>query len=411
MLNSRFIQIHYLTGYSATLLNRDDAGLAKRLPFGGTTRTRVSSQCLKRHWRTAEDSHALAALQNVEMSLRSRHIFDEKVARPLIEQEGLDRKKVEAAVAAFQDQLLGSSARAKKEKKEKSEKGEKGETSTYLQTSQVVILGWPEVRFIQDKVRTILAGAADIDAVNKGIEALFNAEGKKNMKALLAAAQLPAGLDAALFGRMVTSDFLARLDAAIHVAHAFTVHEHELETDYFSALDDLLQESGELGSGHINDSELTSGIFYGYVVVDVPLLVSNLTGCQREGWESADRTLPARVVENLLHLIATVSPGAKKGATAPYAYAEMLLVESGNRQPRTLANAFRKPVPNKGREDVRDVAIAQLGDYLKKFDAMYGGGEVRKVVSMADTSALHAESVAGLDELARWSANQIRGVA
>ncbi|MBF0423170.1 MAG: type I-E CRISPR-associated protein Cas7/Cse4/CasC, partial [Magnetococcales bacterium] len=342
--------------------------------------------------------------------LRSRHIFDEKVARPLIEQEGHDPKKVEAAVAAFQDQLLGSSARAKKEKKDKSEKGEKSETTTPLQTSQVVVLGWPEVRFIQEKVRSILAGAADVDAVNKGIEALFKAEGK-NMKALLAAAQLPAGLDAALFGRMVTSDLLARLDAAIHVAHAFTVHEHELETDYFSAMDDLRQESGKLGSGHINDSELTSGIFYGYVVVDVPLLVSNLTGCKREGWESADRTLPARVVENLLHLIATVSPGAKKGATAPYAYAEMLLVESGNRQPRTLANAFRKPVPNKGREDVRDVAIAQLGDYLKKFDAMYGDGEVRKVVSMADTAALHAESVAGLDELARWSANQIRGVA
>ena len=33
------------------------------------------------------------------------------------------------------------------------------------------------------------------------------------------------GLDAALFGRMTTGDMLARCDAAIHVAHAFTVHE------------------------------------------------------------------------------------------------------------------------------------------------------------------------------------------
>ncbi|MCV5263720.1 type I-E CRISPR-associated protein Cas7/Cse4/CasC, partial [Escherichia coli] len=46
-----FLQIHTLTAYPASLLNRDDAGLAKRIPFGNATRLRVSSQCLKRHWR------------------------------------------------------------------------------------------------------------------------------------------------------------------------------------------------------------------------------------------------------------------------------------------------------------------------------------------------------------------------
>ncbi len=403
MINNRFIQIHFLTSYSATLLNRDDAGMAKRLPFGGTTRTRISSQCLKRHWRTAEDVHALANLDGVEMSLRSRHIFDQKVALPLVD-EGLDRGRVEAAVATFQDQLLGSSARAKKEK------ADKGDTALSLLTSQVVILGWPEIRFIQDKVRTIVSQTANADAASKAMEAFFKDEGK-NMKALIAAGRLPAGLDAALFGRMVTSDILSRLDAAIHVAHAFTVHAHELETDYFSALDDLLQESGELGSGHINDSELTSGVFYGYVVVDLPLLVANLTGSKHQDWQGADRTLAAQVVGNLLHLIATVSPGAKKGATAPYACAEMMLVESGNRQPRTLANAFRRPVPLSGRGDVRDAAIVQLGDYLQKFDAMYGSGETRRVVAMGDTASLAAESAASLDVLVEWTTNRVRGVA
>ena len=29
-----FLQIHTLTAYPASLLNRDDAGLAKRIPFG-----------------------------------------------------------------------------------------------------------------------------------------------------------------------------------------------------------------------------------------------------------------------------------------------------------------------------------------------------------------------------------------
>ena len=39
MTSPRFVQIHFLTSYPAALLNRDDAGLAKRLPFGGVTRT------------------------------------------------------------------------------------------------------------------------------------------------------------------------------------------------------------------------------------------------------------------------------------------------------------------------------------------------------------------------------------
>ena len=47
----RFLQIHSLHSYPAALLNRDDSGLAKRMPFGGAVRTRISSQCLKRHWR------------------------------------------------------------------------------------------------------------------------------------------------------------------------------------------------------------------------------------------------------------------------------------------------------------------------------------------------------------------------
>ena len=54
----RFIQIHTLHTYPAALLNRDDAGLAKRLPYGGAVRTRISSQCLKRHWRVADDAFA-----------------------------------------------------------------------------------------------------------------------------------------------------------------------------------------------------------------------------------------------------------------------------------------------------------------------------------------------------------------
>ena len=59
MTTPRFLQIHTMHSYPAALLNRDDSGLAKRMPFGGAVRTRISSQCLKRHWRVAQDEFAL----------------------------------------------------------------------------------------------------------------------------------------------------------------------------------------------------------------------------------------------------------------------------------------------------------------------------------------------------------------
>src|SRR5690606_29435505 len=63
-----FLQVHTLTSYHATLLNRDDAGLAKRIRFGGEERLRISSQCLKRHWREWMIEHS-----QLPSGLRSRH--------------------------------------------------------------------------------------------------------------------------------------------------------------------------------------------------------------------------------------------------------------------------------------------------------------------------------------------------
>ena len=68
---------------------------------------------------------------------------------------------------------------------------------------------------------------------------------------------------------MVTSDPGANIDAAVHVAHAFTVHAEESESDYFSVVDDLQADDEDPGAAHIGDMELTAGLFYGYVVVDV----------------------------------------------------------------------------------------------------------------------------------------------
>ena len=219
---------------------------------------------------------------------------------------------------------------------------------------------------------------------------------------MLDGAHLPAGLEGALFGRMVTSDPGANIEAAIHVAHAFTVHGEESESDYFSVVDDLQRDDEDAGAAHIGDMELTAGLFYGYVVVDVPGLVSNLEGCQTDGWQGADRTLAANVVEHLLHLIATVTPGAKLGSTAPYACADLMLVEAGSRQPRSLANAFRNPAK-------AQVAAAaeRLSGYLDKLDKCYGSKEIRRMASVDECDIPNTVGVC-FDDLASWAAQAVR---
>ncbi|MBN7827820.1 type I-E CRISPR-associated protein Cas7/Cse4/CasC, partial [Bowmanella dokdonensis] len=51
---SKFIQLHLLTSYPPSNLNRDDLGRPKTARMGGSERLRVSSQSLKRNWRVSD---------------------------------------------------------------------------------------------------------------------------------------------------------------------------------------------------------------------------------------------------------------------------------------------------------------------------------------------------------------------
>lgn len=372
---TRFIQIHSLSTYPGVLLNRDDAGLAKRLPYGGAYRIRVSSQCLKRHWRFAEDEWALRGI-GAPMGFRSREIVEREIMPNVSGNEEV-RQGIAAALVRH---LYGKNSAAVKDR-------------------QALLLGAPEIAYLARLAVEAAAEASDAKTAEAAIDArIGKGEGKRNLATMKeVAGNLAAGLEAALFGRMVTSDPEANTDAAIHVAHSFTVHKEESEPDYFTVVDDLRARDDVAGSGGIFDTELTSGLFYGYVVVDVPLLVSNLAG---------DRDLAGKVAEHLIHLIATVSPGAKKGSTAPYAYADLLLVELGRRQPRSLAGAFRKPVSLAG--DVAENASRALADHLASLDHSYGAGEERLLLSVLGSELPGAGAPLGLDAIAARAAEAVR---
>ena len=383
MTTPRFLQIHTLHSYPAALLNRDDSGLAKRMPFGGSFRTRISSQCLKRHWRVAEDEFALSSINGVEDVVRSRNVVDRKVLNGLGAETNASEEVLTAVEQAFQIGVYG----------------DKGNTKS---GRQPLLLGSPEVGYLRDRaVEVLTAHPADVKEAGEAATAVFKEE-RNNFKAFRETAKLPGGLVGALFGRMVTSDPGANIDAAVHVAHAFTVHPEESESDYFSVVDDLQEEDEDAGAAHIGDVELTAGLFYGYVVVDVPGLVSNLEGCPASEWNGADRKLAGKVVEHLVHLISTVSPGAKLGSTAPYAWADLMLIEAGSRQPRSLANAFRNPVE----AQVSD-AVEAMSCHMSKLDGAYGARESRRVMSVDPCEMPNADRLA-LDDLASWAADAVR---
>lgn len=348
-----FLQIHTLTAYSAALLNRDDAGLAKRIPFGNAIRLRVSSQCQKRHWR--ED--LTQQLPDLPDGLRTRLLFT-RVVLPKVVEAGVD----DAVAKALIEPLAKAVA--------------KGGFKKGGDLSQPMLFGVREADYF---AQMLSEASVEADPAKALAERLTTKEEKDNLKAMGKSA---AGLTAALFGRMVTSDLLARVDAPVHVAHAFTVHPANTEMDYFTVVDDL-NRNDETSAAHANQAELGAGVYYGYVAVDVPLLVSNLTGCEAAAWRDQEADVARRVLEALISSIVRQSPGAKKGSTAPYAWSDFLLLETGAGQPRSLANAFLEAVPGKGvQQDLRNLAMSRLADYLHGLDEMYGapnGGGYRGV--------------------------------
>jgi CRISPR system Cascade subunit CasC len=379
-----FLQIHTLTSYAAALLNRDDAGLAKRIPFGNAERMRVSSQCLKKHWR--DELHRVLDLPG---GIRSRMFFEREILRRVMNEHSIPENAATKMVTLLMKELITS-----KEKEEKAEgKKEKGHP---LHLKQPLLLGKPEadyfVRLLGDCAKTGV-GEKELKEQLESIRGKIKDQKQKtNLRQMMKAAgqdDLASGIEGAMFGRFVTSDILARTDAAVHVAHAFTVHPLSTEVDFFTVVDDLKEAHEDAGAAHAGDMELGAGLFYGYVVVDVPLLVSNLCGCDAKDWASqpAETLADARnVLTRLIDAIATVSPGAKLGSTAPYARAACVLLESGKSQPRTLANAYLKALKLSG--DPMQQAVDALGEQLAAIDAMYGSKENRFVSSTQNTAKL-----------------------
>lgn len=339
-----FINIHTLISHPSSMMNRDDSGLQKTAVFGGEVRSRISSQCLKRAIRQSDIYRDVVE----EVSVRTNK-FDELLGLCIEKMPDIEPKLIE-------DVLSNLGSKIKKEKNK-----ETGETKRVFDAVQPYSLG-----AIREAIKLVDAGT--------------------DLKQLKTMQQLPT-IDVALSGRMDASCPERNVEAAMSVAHSITTHSADIEVDWFTACDDL----SEQGSGHIGTTEFSSGVFYRYASINVDLLAKN-TGKSVSELED--------IIQVVIRCFAQVSPSAKQKTFAAHNYADFVLVSQSN-QALSLANAFRKPVPNNG-----DVMEHSIDKVLKHYDKLVGAYELDSKALVFDmTETAQSERVKTVDKISELRFN------
>src|ERR1039457_5723209 len=126
----KLIELHILQSFPVSCLNRDDVGAPKTATFGGTTRARISSQCLKRAIR----EQAQEMSPNLYAGNRSRLIIT-----PLV--DALKKHRVAEAKATEIAKTVGDNLATMDEAAEKKGvlKVKTDRKSTRLNSSHLVI--------------------------------------------------------------------------------------------------------------------------------------------------------------------------------------------------------------------------------------------------------------------------------
>jgi CRISPR system Cascade subunit CasC len=318
---NRFLQLHLLTFFPPANMNRDDTGRPKTATVGGAPRLRLSSQALKRAWRTSPVfAAALAGHMGQRTQRLGEHVRDHLLAGGMADEKAIE---VAREIAGIFGKIKGANDKDP------------------LQIEQLA--------FIAPEERNAALALADAALAGEKVEA--------KPAGLLRTADTAA--DIALFGRMLAADPDYNREAAAQVAHAITTHRVTVEDDYYTAVDDLKTAATDAGAGFLGEAAFGSGVFYLYCCVDRVLLLKNLGG---------DAALAATALGALTEAAATVAPRGKQNSFAAHSRAHYVLAEKGDQQPRTLAGAFARPVAG---DDLMAESVAKLRKFCADIDKAY----------------------------------------
>ena len=326
---TRFVQLHVLTAYPPANLNRDDTGRPKTALVGDALRLRVSSQSLKRAWRTSD---VFEAAMSGHLGTRTKLLGIE-----------LHRALIDGGVA---DKLAREWARAMAGVFGKLKASKKTDDNDDLQIEQLAHVS-PEERL----------------AVDALLRSCIERQSEPTADELKLLTKPRTAADIAMFGRMLADAPAFNVEAAVQVAHAITVHKAAVEDDYFSAVDDLNMGLEDKGAGHIGERGYGAGLFYLYLCIDRTLLRKNL---------GDDAALANRALAALVQAVTQVAPTGMQNSFGSRAYAYHMLAEKGPQQPRSLVQAFYKPVRPYGDRGMLELAAEALNQRQANFDQVYG---------------------------------------
>jgi CRISPR system Cascade subunit CasC len=392
-----FVQIHMLQSAPPGNLNRDDSGQPKKCLFGGVTRGRISSQCLKRNMRL---SPLFQEAFGERLAKRTKYL-PRLVADAVIQAGVIPEKEIDGI-------KTGIAAQFRKEAKAEAEgddadAGDNGASATDV-TPQLVF--FPPAFAV--KIAELLADMrkSQPEAYKKFIgekEKRSKEEDKAADEAIQAfrAAALKAreslSVDVGLFGRMTTSDIVVDVEAACQVAHAISTHETLIESDYFTAMDDMQQSfitSQAQGGGAAflgEDAYFNSAVYYKYLNIDTDALMKTVG--------DADKVRHA--VGVMVQAAALATPTGKQNSFAAHSVPELVLVEvSKRKQPISYANAFLEPVQG---DDLMLESARALGQYCGSIAAAYAAPDTQRfmlAVGKAASVPMDAEKSSTLADLA-----------
>ncbi|MEU3020279.1 type I-E CRISPR-associated protein Cas7/Cse4/CasC [Nocardiopsis sp. NPDC007018] len=337
MSTPAFLDVHVLHTLPYSNINRDDLGSPKTLVYGGTERTRVSSQSWKRSVRHRVEERL------GDPAVRTRRIVGEIARR-------LTALGWEPDLAEQGGRQVVLSAAKNGIKLEKEKEGESQSTSVlfYLPVSAI----------------DALAAIAD-----EHREAVAKESAKKTPKGVLPADDVVAVLRSRnatvnLFGRMLAEIPSTEVDGAVQFAHSFTTHGTSVQADFFTAVDDVPKQDDH-GSGHMNVGQFSTGTFYRYANIDLAGLLRNLDG---------DTVAARELVSEFLRAFLDTVPSGKQNATAAMTLPDLAHVAVRSDRPVSYAPAFEASV--RGAEGYAPASVSRLSEYAGRLGQLWWPGTV-----------------------------------
>jgi len=387
-----FVQIHMLQSMPPGNLNRDETGQPKKCLFGGVTRGRISSQCLKRNIRRSrefEDAFGDALASRTQYLPRM-------VADALKEANlGVPEDELGDVMGALAGRFKKENRESEPDESQEDDKDEEQPADSARadeggKTGQLVFFPPPfagriaelvaDLRNRNERAYSQFLGRRLKPKPSKDEEKQLKAEIDRFVTEAFAASQ-SLTVDIAMFGRMTTSDLVKNVEAACQVAHAITTHEILVESDYFTAMDDEKEtyasaQSETAGAAFLGSGEtetfFDSGVYYKYLNLDVDALKKYLP--------SLSDKEAARAAGVLVMAAALANPTGKQNSFAAHGVPELILVEvSKAKRPISYANAFLQAVEGGAGRNLMAESAKAFCAYVEEVGAAFAPADTHRV--------------------------------